>query len=160
MDELEIIDNNCDNLLELFRKNLIEDKDIISHYEQNPPKDLESYNMLFNDLEGNILFNKTLLSETDDIIKKLNEIKELANTRIQIDTRIGSIVNKHMGKIVLPSLQRVSEDSTRKNVDISRLPEEQQKFAENLLELQGHREKSGGKSKRKKLSKNKYSRKR
>ena len=93
------------------------------------------YNKLFDDLEGNILFSETLLTEVDEIIQKLEQLKELANMRIEIDTSVGSNLNKKMGMSV-SSLQNYSEDSVRENVDISELPEEQKEVVQNLLELQ------------------------
>ena len=147
MEQIEIINNNCDDLLEMFSENLNSDSSIVQKYEKNPPKDNASYNDLFDDLHGNILFSKTLIGEINEIIQKLEKIKDYASQRIKLDTTIGFIVNKSFGKKV-PSLQSYSEESVRKNVDISQLPEEQQKFAENLLELQSHREKKGGKSKK------------
>jgi Asp-tRNA(Asn)/Glu-tRNA(Gln) amidotransferase C subunit len=165
MEEIEIIDEKCDQLLEMFSKNLSDDSNIIQKYKKDPPNlNNNGYNNLFDDLEGNILFSETLLTEVDKIIKKLEQLKELANKRIEIDTSVGSVLNK---KIDIPSLQTYSEESVRQNVDISQLPEEQKKLTQNLLELQSHREKKGGKSKKrymikiikKKLSKKSYHRK-
>jgi ABC-type ATPase with predicted acetyltransferase domain len=148
IEEIEIIQENCDKLLEMFSENLTDDSNMIEKYKNNPPKDEKGYNSLFDDLEGNILFSETLLSEVDEIIQKLEQLKELATMRIELDTTVGSNLNKKKG-LREPSLQTYSEDSVRQNVDISQLPEEQQEFVENLLELQSHREKKGGKSKKK-----------
>jgi len=148
IEEIEIIQENCDQLLEMFSENLTDDSNMIEKYKNNPPKDEKGYNSLFDDLEGNILFSETLLSEVDEIIQKLEKLKELATMRIELDTTVGSNLNKKKG-LREPSLQTYSEDSVRQNVDISQLPEEQQEFVENLLELQSHREKKGGKSKKK-----------
>lgn len=151
MEEIENIHYNCNKLLETFRKNLNDDSNIIEKYKNNPPTiNHSSYNSLFDDLEGNILFSETLLTEVDEIIQKLEQIKVLANKRIEIDRTLGSNLNKIMS---VPSLQTYSEESIRKNVDISQLPTEKKELVENLLELQSHREKKGGKSKRKNMMK-------
>jgi len=154
MEEIENIHENCDKLFEMFSKNLSDDSNIIKKYKTNPPNNEKGYNSLFDDLEGNILFSETLLNEVDEIIQKLQQIKELAYKRIEIDRTVGKLVNKSFAKNI-PSLQTYSEETVRHNVDITQLPEEQKKFVENLLELQGSREKKGGKSRYKKTKKRK-----
>lgn len=96
------------------------------------------------------------MTELDEVILKLEQLKVFANKRIEIDTTVGRNVNKW---IVVPSLQTYSEESTRKNVDITQLPYEQKEIVENLLELQKHREKKGGRSMRKKRVVKKFSKK-
>ena len=157
MEEIESIHENCNKLLEIFRKNLEDDSNIIEKYQTNPPNVNNSgYNILFNDLERNILFSETLLTEVDEIIQKLEQLKVYANMRIEIDTTVGKSINK---RIEIPSLQTYSEESTHQNVDITQLPDEQKEIAENLLELQKHREKKGGRSMRKKKAVKKISKK-
>lgn len=153
IEEIENIHENCNQLLEMFSKNLTDDSHMIEKYKNNSPNlNNIGYNKLFDDLEGNILFSETLLTEVDEIIQKLEQLKELANMRIELDTTVGSNLNKKMGMSV-PSLQNYSEDSLRENVDISELPEEQKEVVQNLLELQSHREKKGGKSKKRNMIK-------
>jgi hypothetical protein len=59
MEEIEIIQENCDKLLEIFRKNLNDDSNIIEKYQKKPPA-VNSYNYdnLFDYLLGNILLVK------------------------------------------------------------------------------------------------------
>lgn len=155
MEEIENIHENCDKLLEMLSENLNTDSNIIQEYENETPNlNNLGYNKLFDNLEGNILFSKTLIDEIDEIILKLQNIKEYASERIKLDTTVGFIVNQSIREKV-PSLQTYSEESVRQNVDISQLPEEQKIFAQNLLELQGHREKKGGKFRHKKTNKRK-----
>ena len=148
MEEIELIQEKCDKLLEIFRKNLEDDSNIIEKYQTNPPNvNNSSYNNLFDDLEGNILFSETLITEVDEIIQKLEELKILANKRIEIDTTVGKNLNKG---IEVPSLQTYAKESLDKNVDITQLPKEQKEIVENLIELQKYREEKGGKFTRKK----------
>ena len=157
MEEIELIQENCDKLLEIFRKNLEDDSKIIEKYQTNPPNVNNSgYNNLFDDLEGNILFSETLLTEVDEIIQKLEQLKVFANKRIEIDTTVGKNINK---RIEIPSLQTITAESIDKNVDITKLPDQQKEIVENLLELQRHREKKGGKFTRKKRVVKKFSKK-